>query len=146
MGWHIVYGTDIGEWVAKRVQGGYDANRSQAIGLKKDGEIVAGVIYENWNKKSIWCHIAVEGRMTPRFLAVIFDYPYNTAQVDKIIVPVGSDNEESTRLVKKMGFTEEGRIKDGRPEGDIVFYTMAHDECRFLTDKYRSKIGVRHHG
>ena len=104
MGWNIVYGTEIGQWVAKRVQGGYDADRSQAIGLIKDGEIVAGVIYENWNKKSIWCHIAVEGRMTPRFLSIIFDYPYNTAQVDKIIVPVGSDNEESTRLVKKMGF------------------------------------------
>lgn len=144
MGWHIVHGPEIGQWVAKRVRGGYDADRSQAIGLLRDGEIVAGVIYENWNHKSIWCHIAVEGQMNANYLATIFDYPYNVAQVDKIIVPVGSDNEEGLKLVQKMGFEEEGRIKDARPEGDIIFLTLHRNKCRFLDQRYSQKIGVKH--
>lgn len=121
------------------MQGGYFAERSQAIGLRR-GKIVAGVIYENWNHQSIWCHIAIEGRLTPTYLAAIFDYPFNVAQVEKIIVPVGSDNAESLKMVKKMGFVEEGRIKDGRPDGDIVFLTLARDSCRYTKERYRKHI------
>jgi RimJ/RimL family protein N-acetyltransferase len=123
------------------VRGGYFAERSEAIGLRR-GEIVAGVIYENWNHQSIWCHIAIEGRLTPEYLAAIFDYPFNVCQVKKIIVPVGSDNEDSTRLVIKMGFSKEGRIKDARPEGDLVFWTMRRNDCKYLGDRYALRIKV----
>ena len=140
MGRYITKGPAIGHWVAKRVEGGYFEGRSEAIGLCKDDQIVAGVIYENWNRKSIWCHIAIEGRMTSAYLAAIFDYPFNVCQVDKIIVPVGSENDESLRLVKKMGFVEEGRIKDGRPDGDIVFLTLAHKNCRYIGKRYASRL------
>jgi len=140
MGRNIVNGAKVGHWVARRIRGGYFEERSQAIGLECDGEMVAGVIYENWNHQSIWCHIAVEGKMTPAYLAAIFDYPFNVAQVEKIIVPVGSDNEESIKLVRKMGFAEEGRIKDARPEGDLVLYTMTRDACRFLGERYGQRL------
>lgn len=140
MGWCIASGPDVGHWVAKRINGGFFEERSIALGLKKGDELVAGVIYENWNHQSIWCHIAIEGRMTPTFLAAIFDYPYNVAQAEKIIAPIGSDNEEMTTLIKHMGFTEEGRIKDGRPHGDIVFFTLLRDDCRFLGKRFNERI------
>jgi len=31
-----------------------------------------------------------------------------------------------------MGFVEEARIKDGAPNGDIIFLTLAREKCRFL--------------
>lgn len=132
-----------GEWVAKRIRGSYHQDASQSLGLTRNGALVAGVIYENWNHRSIVCHIAVEGRMTPTFLAAIFDYPFNVCQVEKIIVPVGSDNKESVALVTNMGFEQEGRIKDAHPEGDIILFTLARDACRFLSEKYQKRI---HHG
>jgi RimJ/RimL family protein N-acetyltransferase len=140
MGWNIVGGEQVGHWVARRIRGGYFAERSNALGLERDGDLVAGVIYENWNHQSIWCHIAIEGRITPAYLAAIFDYPFNVAQVEKIIVPVGSDNAESLKMVKKMGFVEEGRIKDGRPDGDIVFLTLARDSCRYIKERYGKRL------
>ena len=142
MGWNITSGAIVGHWVAKRIRGGYFAERSNALGLEKNGELVAGVIYENWNHKSIWCHIAIDGRLTPRYLAAIFDYPFNICQVEKIIVPVGSDNEESIRLVEKMGFAEEGRIKDARPEGDLILFTLARDACRFIGEKHGQRLTI----
>ena len=132
-----------GNWVAKRINGVYHTETSRSIGLARGGVLVAGVIYENWNHRSIVCHIAAEGRMTPAYIAAIFDYPFNVCQVDKIIVPVVSENSESIRLVEHMGFEEEGRIKDGHPEGDIVLYTLARDACRFLSQKFQQRI---HHG
>jgi RimJ/RimL family protein N-acetyltransferase len=140
MGWNIVGGEQVGHWVARRIRGGYFAERSKAIGLECNGELIAGVIYENWNHQSIWCHIAIEGRITPAYLAAIFDYPFNVAQVEKIIVPVGSDNTQSLKMVKKMGFVEEGRIKDGRPDGDIVFLTLARDSCRYIKERYGKRL------
>jgi L-amino acid N-acyltransferase YncA len=62
--------------------------------------------------------------------------------VEKIIVPVGSENDESLRLVKKMGFVEEGRIKDGRPDGDIVFLTLARDSCRYTGERYGQRLTI----
>ena len=73
-----------GHWTAEKIEGGYHEARSRSIGLKKNGEFVAGVIYENWNRRSITCHIAISGRLTPRYLAVIFDYPFVVCDVKKL--------------------------------------------------------------
>jgi hypothetical protein len=42
-----------------------------------------------------------------------------------------------------MGFMEEGRITDASPQGDIVLYTLARNDCRFLGESYSRKIGNR---
>jgi RimJ/RimL family protein N-acetyltransferase len=120
--------------------GGYFEERSRALGLLKNGELVAGVIYENWNQRSIFCHIAITGSMTPAFLAAIFDYPFVVCEAEKIIVPVGQDNEQSIRLVQNMGFKEEARLKDARPDGDLIFFTLNKTDCRFLGEKYGKRL------
>ena len=140
MGWHITSGPDVGEWVCMHTGGGYHAERSNAIGLKKGEALVGGVVYENWNGRSIVCHIAIQDRITPSWIAAIFDYPFNVCDVDKIIAPVVSSNVKAMKLVKKMGFTEEARIKNADTNGDIVFLTLTRDACRFLGEKYGQKI------
>jgi RimJ/RimL family protein N-acetyltransferase len=131
-----------GHWVARRIFGGYFEERSRSLGLKRDGKYVAGVIYENFNHRSFTCHIAITGRMTTAFLYAIFDYPFNICEVEKIIVPVVSENTESLKLVKNMGFTEEARIKDAHPLGDIVLLTMRKEDCRFLGERYGKKCAI----
>lgn len=132
LGWHIVQGDAIGHWVAERVKGKYFAEGSQAIGLEHDGQIIAGVIYENWNGASIVCHIAIEGRITKGYLKAIFSYPFEFCKVKKIIVPVSSTHAKSLKLVTKMGFVEEARVKNAASNGDIIFLTLAREKCRFL--------------
>lgn len=140
MGWHITSGPKVGEWVCGHTGGGYHEARSTALGLEKDGELVCGVVYENWNGRSVVCHIAFQGRLTPAYLAAVFDYPFNVCGVDKIIAPVSSGNGKALRLVGRMGFTEEARIRDADTDGDIVFLTMTRDSCRFLELRYGEKI------
>lgn len=129
-------GEEIGNWVADRTDGSYFAKHSSAIGLQKDAKTIAGVIYENWNRRTVFCHIAIEGRLTKAYLKAIFDYPFNVLNVEKIIVPVVTDNQKSIKLVQNMGFAEEARIKDGSPLGDIIFMTLARKDCRFLGVRY----------
>jgi RimJ/RimL family protein N-acetyltransferase len=136
LGWHIVQGAEVGVWVADRIAGEFYSETSSAIGLEKDGVIVAGVIYENWNRASIFCHIAIEARLTKAYLKAIFDYPFNVCNVKKIIVPVVSNHVKSIKLVTNMGFAEEARIVDGSQDGDIIFLTMTKENCRFLGVRY----------
>jgi RimJ/RimL family protein N-acetyltransferase len=136
----ILIGHEVGHWVAARNFQKYFEANSQAIGWEKDGKIVAGVIYEDWNGQSIVCHIAIMGNITPTFLAKIFDYPFRQLDAHKIIAPVASINSESIGLVINMGFKEEAKIKEAHPSGDIVIFTMTKQECRFLGEKYGKRL------
>ena len=120
----------------------FEAN-SQAVGWKRDGEIVAGVIYDGWNKRSIVCHIAATESLTATFLAKVFDYAFRQLQVNKMIATVSSKNFKSIRLVTHMGFKEEAKIKDAHPAGDIVIFTMTKEDCKFLGEKYVKRLTVR---
>ena len=131
---------EAGHWTASKVNGGYHQERSRSIGLKKDGEFVAGVIYENWHGKSITCHIAVIGRITPAYLFAIFDYPFNVCKVGKMIAPVNSANIASIIFVKKMGFQEEARIIDAMADGDMVIFTMPKERCKYLENRYGKRL------
>ena len=139
MSFEITSDHAVGHWTAKQLDGGYFEERSRAIGLAKDGEIIAGVIYENWNGQSIFCHIAIEGRITASYLAAIFDYPFNVCEIEKIIVPVDSANKKSVALVEKMGFAEEARVKDGMADGDLILFTLAKKDCKYLGERYGEK-------
>ena len=139
MSFEITSDHAAGHWTAQKVDGGYFQERSRSIGLKKNGEFVAGVIYENWHGRSITCHIAVTGRMTPAYLFAIFDYPFNVCKVGKIIVPVSSANLTSIRFVEKMGFQEEARINNAMPDGDMVIFTMPKERCKYLENRYGKK-------
>ena len=139
MGWHIVTGHVAGEWIAKTLGCAYFPERSEAIGLQNPNGFVAGVIYEDWNGKSLVTHIAVTGCMTSAFLAAIFDYPFNVCGAHKIIAPVSSDNARCIGLVKNMGFAEEARLKDASPTGDILLFTLCKNDCRFLKERYGKK-------
>lgn len=133
MGWNIVQGDPVGAWVAARTIGLYHGN-SAAIGLEREGKIVAGVIYENFLHTTINCHITIDGRMNKKFISAIFNYPFKVCNVEKIIVLVTEDNEKSIKLVKNMGFTEEARIT--RSNGDMIYFTLLRNNCKFLGGKY----------
>lgn len=137
MGGDIITGAPVGAWVAGVLGRGYFAERSQAIGLVRE-DIQAGVIYEDWSGRSIVCHIAVVGRLTSRYLAAIFDYPFNVCGVEKIIAPILSGNTKALRLVKNMGFVEEARLRFS--DEDVCVMTMTRQQCRFLEAKYVKKI------
>ena len=134
---NIVSGPIVGHWVAKQMDGSFSEATSTAIGLQKEtGEIIAGVIYENWNKRSVVAHMAVTGRLTRSFLGAIFRYAFEKCGVNKVILPVSSGNEKSNDFVRHLGFTEECRISDAVPGGDVILYTLKKRDCRFLGDSY----------
>ena len=130
----------VGPWVAKRNLGAFAPETSEAIGLKRGNELVAGVVYEAWNGASMVVHVAVEGLMTPAYLAAIYHYPFVHVGVGKLIAPIGEDNAKSINFVSKMGFRLESRIPDAHPDGALLLYTMSRAECKYIKERYSGKV------
>lgn len=129
---------DVGRWIAKKTFGTWEGQPT--IGLESGGNIVAGVLYDSWNGRSIMCHIAIEEIMTPAYLGAIFHYPFLHLGCDKIIGSVAESNADIIRFVKKLGFQEEARILDAHPDGSLLLYTMKREQCRFIGDRYGKRL------
>jgi RimJ/RimL family protein N-acetyltransferase len=101
------------------------------------GNLVAGVLYEDWNGANIVCHIAGEGNWATRdFLFVIFDYPFNQLKVKRITAPNDANNATSINLVTRMGFELECTLAQATPDGDLHLFRMWRDDCKYIRGKY----------
>ena len=138
----IVYGKQVGEWVAERAGCPYDSRYSAAIGSQRNGVIHAGVIYTDWNKKSVVCHWAISRGIDRAWLWYIHYYVFRELGAYKVIAPVNSDNVKMLRVAPKMGFVKEGQLVDTQPSGDVVLFTLTADNCRFLGERY-GKVRTR---
>lgn len=123
----------IAPWVCSRADLQYKEGKYAAIGRIKDGQIVAGVLYEDYNGANVFCHIAAEGSWANKeFLWLIFDYPFNQLGVKRITTTVKPLNTVSQAFTAKLGFDVEAKLKDADPDGDLWIFRMFKDDCRWL--------------
>lgn len=106
------------------------------IGLKKDGDMIAGVLFDDYNGNNVWMHVAAEPGarwMNREYLFTCFGYPFNQLQCKRITGWVEASNEKARRFDEHLGFSQEavleGAARDG---GDVLIYKMMRDDCRFL--------------
>ena len=133
----IIFDVDrIGPWVASRVEGmSYYPGTSTGIARVKDGQIVAGVLYQDHNGPNVFAHIAIDpGGMNRGFLSIIFDYPFNQLKVKRITGIVASSNVAARKLDEHLGFELEAILQDAHPEGDLCVYKMTADKCRWIKE------------
>ena len=108
----------------------------KGIGLEKDGELIAGALYEGYNGQNVWAHLAgMPGKrwMTREFLRYGFHYPFNEMGVKRISGYVNASNTQARRLNEHFGYQEEARLTGAAPDGgDVILYVMWRENCRFL--------------
>lgn len=122
--------------MCERLGGNFDAINDRAIGLERDGSLVAGVVFDNFLGQSICMHVAAEGShwLTRDFLRAAFSYAFETAGVHKVIGPVDSTNTQARRFDEHLGFVLEATLSGASTNGDLCLYTMTRQQCRFLKD------------
>ena len=131
----------VGAWVCERAGAVFASQISRCIGLERDGELVAGVLYEGFNGNSIRMHVASDGSrqwLTRQFLAVCFDYPFRQLKVNKVLGLVDSMNENALAFDRALGFKTECEIEGAGKTGSLVILSMSAADCRWL------KLGARY--
>lgn len=143
----VVTGYDgvFGPWLMDKVQGHWILGKGVTIGLYDTvlDAPIAAVYYEGCNGASIMLHCAGEGRtwLNREFLWYVFHYAFEELKVNKIISPVESDNSDSCRFIQHIGFSLEATLKDASPKGDLLIYSLARSDCKWLNlkDNYRGQ-------
>jgi hypothetical protein len=110
--------------------------QQKGIVLRVDGEIIAALLYVEYNGSNVFCHIAGKpGRrwLNRDFLFWAFSYPFDQLGCRRITGWVEEDNAESRRFLENIGFSIEARLKGAGVHGqDVLLYRMLRSECRFL--------------
>ncbi len=108
----------------------------KGLGLERDGQLIAGVIYEGFNKFNVWMHVAAEpGRrwLNREFLRYAFVYPFDELGCKRVSGYVNDSNADAKRFDEHLGFKPEARLTGAAPDGgDVVIYCMTRKDCRYV--------------
>lgn len=113
----------------------------RCISSEKDGRLLGGVIFTGYTGVSIGLHCAgFDPKWVDRdLLWMAFHYPFVQLNCHKITATIPSGNLKALLFDRKLGFSEEARIKDATPDGDLIILSMRRDECRWLKRGQRGK-------
>jgi len=131
----LIIGPGVVEWVAKRTNEYGSFGAAQGIGWRKGMEIVAGVVYNDFNGVNCCMHVAaVPGArwMRREYLWTCFDYPFNQMKVQRVTGLVGEGNLAARRFDEHLGFTLETTLSRAHPTGDLLVYRMFREDCKWI--------------
>ena len=103
----------------------------------REGEVLrAVVVYDGFNGHNVWMHIVSDGTrrwLRREYLHAAFDYPLNVLGAKRISGRVNASNAAAIRFDEHLGFSLEARLEKAAGDGgDLLFYRMWREECRFL--------------
>ena len=108
---------------------------TKALGLERDGRIVAGVLYEGWNGINAWMHVAIEpgaylGRRYPWY---VFHYPFVELGCKRLTGWVEESNLAALQFDLALGFQVEARVAGAASDGgDVLLLVMRPENCKWL--------------
>lgn len=131
----LVIGKQVVEWVAKKTNEYGNFGTDIGIGWERNGELIAGTAYANWNGVNVEAHVASDGSrkwLTKEYLWTIFDYPFNQLKVNRVTLCIGEGNTSSFGFAIHLGFKIEAQLTGAHPTGDLLVLRMFREECRWI--------------
>lgn len=99
-------------------------------GIERDGELIAGVIFNNWEGADI--HVTAAGSMwTKEFMQAIGEYVFDQLGCQRMTFI--TEKKAVGRLAEKLGAKKEGRLRNhfGANRDGLLFGCL-RDEYRYL--------------
>lgn len=132
----------ITKWVEDQIGDDILSHHIRAIGqVNENGELVAGAVFSGYNGAHIILSLACQKPMHRQFIAMMFDYPFNKAGVNRLTAFIKSNNQKSIHLAERLGFVLESTLQQATLDADLQIYRMFKNECRFITDRYLKALG-----
>jgi RimJ/RimL family protein N-acetyltransferase len=134
----LVYGQDarVAEWVGKQLMKDAEAFKPcVAVGIERNGELIAGVVYNNYVGHLIEMTIAsLDKRWCSRHnLKALFAYPFTQLGLRRVQALCSDKDEGVQMFLKRLGFTHEGTHPCGYHDGGTALsFGMLKHQCRWL--------------
>jgi len=112
----------VADWVAERVGqlspwGGY-----YAMGAERRGELIAGVVFNNFTDTNATAHIAISkpAKRVFELLDHAFLYAFHTCGLRRLTAPVEETNAKSLKVCKHIGFEPEAVMAEAGTNGQDI--------------------------
>lgn len=121
-------------WAQERV--GVTFRRdAYTIGLEKNGELVAVVVFDSFSEFDCNMHIASDGSsawMSKSLLISAFSYPFVQLKLNRVTGLVPETNTVALAFDEHLGFVREGLHPMACADGALVSLGMTRSSCRFI--------------
>jgi hypothetical protein len=126
----------FGKWVASQVSQDGSWGDYYALGVVKEGRVTAGVVINNYNGANATVHIAITepNRMLIPLFKSVCDYAFNVCKLKRITGLVPTNEPDTIKFDKHLGFVEEYIMKDGAPNADMMVLVLWPKNCRWLQE------------
>jgi hypothetical protein len=124
----------VGAWVAEHVDQSASWGSFYAMGVEQDGEIVAGVVVNNFNGSNATCHIAVTkpGKAMIKLFEAVTDYAFRQCRLNRLTGMVPASKPDVLAFDLHLGWEHEFTMPKGAPDGDdLHVLVMWPDTCRW---------------
>lgn len=134
----LVFGSDqmVADWVAARIPHVDEFKDCKTIGVMRDGELIAGVVYHEFRGNDIQISCAGSGNnwLSRSFLETFFRYPFTQLGCDRVTSFTPKNAATTRRFLLGLGFVEEGNFRRGFRDDDCIVYGMLRDECKWIKE------------
>lgn len=138
----VIYGNEdrLLPWALERI--GLSGFRRDAytLGLERDGEIVAVVVFDGFSECDCNMHIASDGTgrwMNKSLLLSAFAYPFIQLNLRRVTGLVPAKNNKALEFDQNIGFTVEGKHPHALPDDDLISLGLLRENCRFIPEEFR---------
>ena len=127
----------VGRWVAKTAGWYWTPSRGTAIGLEKDGNLIAGVVFEDYRGTNCTIHLAGIPRsgwiVNRLFLKAIRDYIYRNLKCTRLTAPVPENKRAFIGMLLRFGWEVEFVQKRGHYGQDLIYFVLWLDKPNVFT-------------
>ena len=123
----------VAEWVSGHLRQNPRFEKFTAIGMARDGLPIAGVVYHDHDAKHGDIQLSIAAT-TPAWcsrtsLAVFLGYPFNQLKCNRVTAVCHQRNKQARAFLKRLGFKEEGILRQKYFPRDAVVYGMLKKEA-----------------
>lgn len=138
----LTFSPDVADWVANQIWGSPEFSPCQAIGVERDGALIAGVVYHDFRGIDLQMSCA---SIDPRWLSkerlrIFFAYPFTQCGCLRVSTVAARANKRARRLNEGLGFKLEGVARKAWQGKDACLYGMLREECHWLGEDYGQEI------
>lgn len=124
----------VAKWAEPKIEEGMHWENFQAFGFERDGDLVGAVIFTEYTGNDI--HVSVV-TTNPcwwhrRYIRTLYEYVFDQCGCIRISALVKEDNAKSIKLLRGLGFQEEGRLRRYFNPQDGLVFGQLRSECKWL--------------
>jgi RimJ/RimL family protein N-acetyltransferase len=135
----VLFGADdmVAAFVKARIPHMQNSDFGQftALGVVRDGTLLGGVVYNNYNHHDIHASYAFDSPKwcTRSVLRTLFAYPFKQLGCVRMTAIIGRKNKHARKMIDRLGFKLEGTCRkaaDGHT--DAMIYGLLARECKWF--------------